>query len=64
MQEISTLLAIPSQCALQYFEPGGAMQLQAALAHFLEFAMGPPEPVPSSTSGIRFSDTMQDIQGK
>lgn len=27
--------AVPSQCALQYFEPLGAMQLQLGFAHFL-----------------------------
>ena len=39
-QEISILLAIPSQWALQYLEPSEAGQLQAAFAHFLEFAIG------------------------
>ena len=38
-QTISVLLAIPSQWALQYFDPSEGMQLQAAFAHFLELAM-------------------------
>lgn len=32
---ISVLLATPSQWALQYFDLSGAMQVQAAFAHFL-----------------------------
>jgi hypothetical protein len=30
----SVFFAIPSQCGLQYFEPGGGTQLQAAFPHF------------------------------
>jgi len=36
---ISVLFAIPSQWGLQYFELAGAIQLQAALAHFLGLAI-------------------------
>jgi hypothetical protein len=39
VQTISVLLAIPSQWALQYFEPSDVVQLQAAFAHFLELAI-------------------------
>jgi hypothetical protein len=39
VQTISTLLAMPSQWALQYFDLSGGTQLQAAFAHFLELAM-------------------------
>jgi len=39
VQTISTLLAMPSQWALQYFDFSGGTQLQAALAHFLGLAM-------------------------
>ena len=38
VQTISTLSAIPSQWALQYFSFSGAMQAQAGLAHFLAAA--------------------------
>ena len=38
-QTISILLAIPSQWALQYFDPSEGVQLHAAFAHFFELAM-------------------------
>jgi hypothetical protein len=56
-QTISVLLAIPSQWALQYFDPSVVVQLQAAFAHFLELAMvlllgrGAPGRTRSSVSG-------------
>jgi len=33
---------MPSQWALQYFDPSGGIQLQAGFAHFFAFAISPP----------------------
>jgi hypothetical protein len=62
VQTISVLSAIPSQWALQYFEPLGAMQLQAAFAHFLELAIVFLHPVRhTSFADVPVPNSMQDF---
>jgi hypothetical protein len=42
LQTTSVPLPMPSQWALQYFDPSAETQLQAGFAHFLSFAIDPP----------------------
>jgi len=64
-QTISILLAIPSQWALQYFDPSEGVQLHAAFAHFLELAMVLLyRPVRRNRGHFRLRHLMREGQGK